>query len=235
MERSLYQVYWLFPLSLDVRHPPILRRPSKPSCRQTALVQNFNAHNHVGDVSSGQDALPASRPFHVNQLSEAIEVPVRDCTAPGLYEMEKQMALNEAAADETGKTVPVKFSYSFGKKHDALAKAANERAVLSASNPGYSYIPVGSKTKSTYNGRHAYYKADNTNIARQYSTGERCFFSTIQIDPDSYVESKAKYDFIEITDEDIHNSEELLRRKKTLSQKKSLPSSYDPLYVLWVL
>ena len=122
----------------------------------------FNINDHVGDVHSSKDAIPASRPFHVNQISEAIAIPVRDCTAPGLYEMEKQMAINEASQDPSGATIPVKFSYSFGKKHDAIAKYANQRAALNQSNPGYSIIPVGGKKSSRHTDRrHFYYTANN--------------------------------------------------------------------------
>lgn len=177
--------------------------------QSTGLSTQFHVYDHVGDVDSSTDAIPASQPFHVNSISEAIEVPIRDCTAEGLYEMERQMALNEAAADPSGQTVPVKFAYSFGTKHDALAKWANKRAVLSSENQGVSYIPVGGKLSSTYNGKHAYYEVDNTNVARQYVTGEKCFFSTIHVDPEKFHVSKHKYDFIKVSQEDLDKSPHL--------------------------
>lgn len=188
--------------------------------QSTALSQSFNANDHVGGVYSLKDSLPASRPFHVNSITESIQIPVRDCTTPGLYEMEKQMALNLAAGDPTGQTVPVKFSYSFGRKHDGLAKAANKRAVLSESNGGISYIPVGDKTRSKYGNKHAYYEVDNQEVARQYSQGEKCFFSTIEIKPENFHSMKGYYDFIEVTDEDLILSANLLKSKKTSDAKK---------------
>ncbi len=156
----------------------------------------------------------------MNQISEAIEIPVRDCTTPGLYEMEKQMALNEAAQDPSGVTVPVKFSYSFGKKHDALAKYANQRAVLSETNNGISYIPIAGKTSNKYqNGKSAYYTVDNTDVARQYRTGEKCFFSTIKIDPSALTVAGGYFDFIDVNESDIPPMADLLKNKKTISQK----------------
>ncbi len=189
--------------------------------QSSAFVNNFNVHDVVGDVISQDDALPASRPFHVDTLSEALEVPIRDCKTPGLYEMEKQMALNEAAADLTGQTVPVKFSYSFGRKHDVLAKWANKRAILSESNGGVSYIPVGGKLSSKYGKKHAYYEADNNEVARQYSTGEKCFFSTIHVSPDNFHISNGKYDFINVTEEDLVLSPELVAKKSGKNAKLS--------------
>ncbi len=180
--------------------------------QSSAFANNFNVHDVVGGVDSAQDALPASRPFHVNSIAEALEIPVRDCTQEGLYEMERQMALNEAAADPSGQTVPVKFSYSFGKKHDVLAKWANDRAVLSRSNGGTSYIPVGDKMGSKYGKKHAYYTADNTEVARQYRTGEKCFFSTIQVDPQNFKISNGKYDFIKVTQKDLELSKEFANK-----------------------
>lgn len=166
--------------------------------KSTALssTSSFNMHDAVGDVQSSLDAVPASEPFHVNDIAQAIEVPVRDCTTPGLYEMERLQVLNEAKQDVTGQTVPVKFAYSFGRKHDELAYHANQRAVLSASNQGISYIPVGSKTGNSYNGKSFYYKVDNREVARQYRTGERCFFSTIKVDPAQSRLATGYYDFI---------------------------------------
>ncbi len=191
--------------------------------QSTALSQTFNVHDHVGDVHSSLDAIPPSRPFHVNQLSESIEIPVRDCTTPGLYEMEKQMALNEAAADPTGSTVPVKFSYSFGKKHDVLAKYANQRAVLSETNGGVSYIPVaGKKSNKFAPGKNAYYPVDNTEVARQYRTGERCFFSTLKVDPQSLIVKGGYFDFIDVDESDIPAMADLLKKRKNTKSKVNL-------------
>ncbi len=215
---------WILFLSLGVVACTNGAGPSeaeKSALKAAAFSSSFNVHEQVGDVYSIKDAIPASRPFHVNEISDAIELPIRDCTIDGLYEMEKQMALTEAAADESGQTIPVKFSYSFGKKHDGLAKAANQRAILSASNGGVSYIPVGGKKTSTYGGKHAYYPADNREVARQYRTGERCFFSTIKVNADELVVSPNKYDFIKVSDSDPVLSADLLRSKKTASAKRS--------------
>jgi hypothetical protein len=80
---------------------------------------------------------------------------------------------------------------------------------------------VGGKKSSKHGNRHAYYTVDNSEVARQYRTGERCFFSTIRVSPEALTVSRHKYDWIEVTDRDLELSADLVKHKKGTQEKKN--------------
>lgn len=136
------------------------------------------------------------------------ETGIADCSDPDRYEYEKTLALQEAAADKSGQTIPVQYSYSFGDKHDILAKYANKRAVLSKANPGYSVVPVGTKSSASYHGKRLYYKANHDRAKSDILEGRRCYFSTINVDKNDIKTSDPKgFGFITdpVTDKQRHS------------------------------
>ena len=185
---------------------PFAHNYGQNSVQTAAVYSDYDAkpvNPHASSVDDNSGAVNLSLPMGPGVVIDVIPPTVSDCTEPGRYEKERQWALDAAAGDPSGRTVPVKYSYSFGDKHDIIAKYANERAILSKANPGHSYIPVGPADKSRNfdaNGRayHYYYRANHDLAKDQYMSGDRCFFSTIQVDPGTGKEiaNANRYDFI---------------------------------------
>lgn len=177
-------------------------------------VFEFDPHSLVDGVTE-EDGIPTENlrsPSSVQALSQLVQ----DCTKPvkiGDLVMDRKVwergeALKEAEADLTRKTVPVEYAISFGKAEDELAHWAHKRAILSESNPGYTYIPVGLKNSSVHKNAqgtsvHAYYLADHDKAKEQYRHGQRCFYSTVKLTsplktmPISAGSTSLKYDFLE--------------------------------------
>lgn len=153
-----------------------------------ALKSNpFDVNANVAGVM-GADGYPSEN-LRVATADQAAANFVVDCSAAGIADRERAEALAAAAADPTHMTIPVQFATSFGTKEDALAFWAHSRAILSESNPGESYIPVGGAVDSAYreDGKYysAYYVVDNgvspSGAFDDYRFGKRCFFDTVKV------------------------------------------------------
>lgn len=161
---------------------------------QAALKQNpfslgFDANGRVDGVL-GSDGMPVDNlNLDLSALNSNQIQFTKDCSAPvklndGSFlsrkEYERRLVLDEVKKDTTGKLIPVNYAISFGDKMDVLADWAHRRAILSKSNPGFSYIPTGPKNDSVT--EFGYYKANHDKAKADFIKGDRCFFNTVRLD-----------------------------------------------------
>ena len=168
----------------------------------------FDPQSSVTGVA-GANGMPTEN-LRLSSVSEAMKDMVKDCSGPvtladgktqDRYSWERERALEKAEADPDHKTIPVEFAISFGDKEDRLAYWAHQRAILSESNPGYTIIPVGGKSRpSQSNGMAGYYVTDHNDAKNNYINGERCFFDTVTVT--DFKELGGYYDFIRSVETD---------------------------------
>lgn len=166
----------------------VVSAEGNPFTTPPAPPPKFDANSEVSGVVAA-DGNPSEN-LRVSTVEEASANYVVDCSTPGLAEVERQAALAAAAADPNHMTIPVQFAISFGTKEDTLAYWAHSRAILSVSNPGESYIPVGgAETSVLYDdgkAKSAYYVVDNgmgpgVGAYNDYRYGKKCFYDTVTV------------------------------------------------------
>lgn len=165
---------------------------------QKVLTENpftFNPNDFVAGVDAVDGTVPTEN-LRVSTVEEAAQKFVRDCSLKETYELEKAEVLQEVKADTSGKTLAIAYAVSYGHKEDELADWAHRRAILSKSNVGESYIPVGPKKSSNMEGGHLYYSVNHDKAKADYIKGDRCFFNTVTITGEKKQPAGERYDFI---------------------------------------
>ncbi|MCM2283054.1 MAG: hypothetical protein NDI61_14525 [Bdellovibrionaceae bacterium] len=188
----------------DVRFSTMVSPAEKSAREGSPFAEPFDPNRLVAGVLGGDAYIPSENLRLPNlAVVEAQQEWVRDCSAPGVYEKEKAEVLAEAMR-RPGRVIPVAYSISFGSVTDEMALWAHHRAVLSESNVGVSYIPVGGRRETAVkkNGKDhdVYYVASHERAKRNFVQGRRCFFDTVEVFNKVDRERKAhtdRYDFIQ--------------------------------------
>ncbi|MBC7690168.1 MAG: hypothetical protein H7222_00215 [Methylotenera sp.] len=146
----------------------------------TLASSPFKAEDHMTGINSSEE--DAFRPVNGIEATSQTEVRYVKRCAPEQYQIEKDAALAEAAADPLHKTIVVRYSISVGTLVDHGAEVAQKRAVLRKGDSGITPVYVGPKYNFAISGGGAFhYVADHSKARDEYARGQKCFFNTIHV------------------------------------------------------
>lgn len=151
-------------------------------------------------VNEGGDEIAQScaaiiKQHHLVDCGAPVQMP--DGSTKNRRDYERDLALAEAAADPTGSIIPVEYAISFGTKLDYLADWAHRRSALSQIRTGledFTVVPVVDDPNTS--AIFSYYKANHASAKQKYITGQKCFYSTVTVNPNQLIGNGGYFDFI---------------------------------------
>lgn len=134
------------------------------------------ALSQMAFVGGGEDSIPVGNPETAGSI-EQVQL-VKPCSA-GKAQAEYQRARARASADPMRRTLPVRFTFSFGTASDSIAAKAHNSAILSKSGNGKIRLD---NIVDPSRGVAVSVTADYVEAKRQFVSGEACNYSTVTVD-----------------------------------------------------